>query len=117
MHPLPLYQWTFSDGLSCTCRFELSGSAERQILTLKYLGKNKLYDTYANKVLKVGTKIVCLQSSASAKIQQTDAEWHREQTWARPNKHIGAKVVWQVQDAEGKSVLHEGTIWGWLPGV
>lgn len=84
--------------------------AERSTLTLIPAGTGW---QQAN-VLRSGTSIVC--NGAHATIEETDAEWHRNQQWACPCPKgiIGEKVRWDVE-VDGYIYGEEGTVWGWLP--
>ena len=89
---------------------------ERQTLTLVSTTKEReLVNILANDVLRPGTRIEC--GDVRATIQETDAEWHRDQKWARPcpKGFIGKKVRWNVEGKHGEAEEHEGTVWGWLP--
>jgi len=91
-------------------------SAERQTLTLVSTDKTwELVNILTNDVLRPGTRIEC--GGVRATIEETDAEWHRGQPWARPcpKGFIGKKVRWNVEGKHGEEEEHEGTVWGWLP--
>jgi hypothetical protein len=92
----------------------LKYSDERKILKLQYEGENHLYDRYANQVLRVGATLACSDGTC-AKIDGTDAEWHRGQLWALPNDYLKQKVRWEVEDPSRGHIEQEGEVWGWLP--
>jgi hypothetical protein len=54
----------------------------------------KKYEIYLRHVLKVGTAITSADGLSRAKIEEVDAEWHRDQPWALKNEHIGKPVRW-----------------------
>ena len=98
-------------------------NAERKILTLTHsIREAKLAAIFLNSILKHGTSIACRDGKTCARIEETDAEWHRDQAWARPcpKSLVGQKVRWMVEvpaesGGDGEEKEHEGTIWGWLP--
>ena len=93
-------------------------NAERKILKLEFKGDGDPL-TLMNHVLKRGTRIESEDKQSCATIEETNAEWHRHQTWARtcPQHPIGQKVLWEVEEPgdEARKFEHEGTVWGWLP--
>ena len=78
----------------------LEFNAERNTLKLQFVREIpqdvKKYEMYSNHVLKVGTAITSADGLSRAKIEEVDAEWHRDQPWALKNEHIGKPVRWGV---------------------
>ena len=104
---------------------ELNFLEERDIYQLTYKA-DSAHDSsrYRNNILKIGSFLISSNGSRAI-ISELDAEWHRNQHWAKPTEHLGCRVHILPKHRVDKSKLLKlemvdkeeicGKVWGWLP--